>query len=232
MVDPLDSLLAEVGSLSGPTSRPAITLSYAQTLDGCIATAERRTLAISSPAAQVLTHRLRARHDALLIGVGTVLADNPRLTVRLVEGPDPRPVVLDTTARTPPGAQLLRGPQPPWILCAPEAPADRRLKLEAAGARLLETPRAADGRLDLTAALGRLRAEGLERVMVEGGATVIASFLRARAIEAVLLTIAPRWESGLPALQANGFKLELEHAMWLALDSDGIVFGRVAGGGA
>jgi riboflavin biosynthesis pyrimidine reductase len=84
MVDPLESMLAEVGVLPATATRPAVTLTYAQTLDGCIATAERRTLAISSPSSQVLTHRLRARHDALLVGVGTVLADNPRLTVRLV----------------------------------------------------------------------------------------------------------------------------------------------------
>jgi len=228
MDDPLDSLLAEVGSLHATASRPAVTLTYAQTLDGCIASAERRTLSISSPAAQVLTHRLRACHDALLVGVGTVLADNPRLTVRLVEGPDPRPVVLDTAARTPPGSHLLRGPQSPWILCAPDAPLDRRRRLEAAGARLLETPRAADGRLDLPAALGLLKSEGLQRLMVEGGAGVISSFLHASVVDAVLLTIAPRWESGLPALQADGFKLELDRPVWLSLDPDGIVFGRLA----
>jgi riboflavin-specific deaminase-like protein len=232
MVDPLESILAEVGSLPARPSRPAVTLTYAQTLNGCIATAEGRTLAISSPTSQVLTHRLRARHDALLVGVGTVLADNPRLTVRLVEGPDPRPIVLDTTARTPPGSQLLRGPQSPWILCAPDAPLDRRHRLEASGARLLETPRAADGRLDLAAALARLRSEGVQRLMVEGGANVIAAFLQARALDAVLLTIAPRWESGLPALSANGFKLELDQPVWLSLVPDGIVFGRLAGGGA
>ncbi|MBM3121926.1 MAG: 5-amino-6-(5-phosphoribosylamino)uracil reductase [Chloroflexi bacterium] len=232
MVDPLESILAEVASLPASASRPAITLTYAQTLDGCIATADRGTLRISSPASLVLTHRLRAQHDALLIGVGTVLADNPRLTVRLVKGPDPRPVVLDTTARTPPGSQLLRGPQSPWILCAPDAPPDRRRRLEASGARLLETPRAADGRLDLAAALARLRSEGVQRLMVEGGANVIASFLHSRAMDAILLTIAARWESGLPALQADAFKLELERPVWLPLDSDGIVFGRLGGGGA
>ena len=232
MVDPLDRLLAEIGSLPAPSSRPAVTLTYAQTLDGCIATAERTALAISSPASQLLTHRLRAQHDALLIGVGTVLADNPRLTVRLVEGPDPRPIVLDTAARTPPESQLLRGPLSPWILCAPDAPLDRRRRLEAAGARLLETPRAADGRLDLLAGLRLLRSVGLEHLMVEGGASVIASFLHARVVDGVLLTIAPRWESGLPAVQADGFKLELEQPIWLSLDTDGIVFGRPRGGRA
>jgi riboflavin-specific deaminase-like protein len=232
MVDPLDGLLAELGSLPVAASRPTVTLTYAQTLDGCIATAERGTLAISSPASQRLTHRLRAQHDALLIGVGTVLADNPRLTVRLGAGPAPRPIVLDTSARTPPGSQLLRGPRSAWIVCAPDAPPDRRRRLEAAGARLLETPRAADGRLDLPQALARLRAEGVQRLMVEGGADVIASFLRARTVDAILLTIAARWESGLPALQSSGFQMKLDRPVWLALDPDVIVFGRPGGGGA
>lgn len=232
MVDPLERVLEQVGSLTAAASRPAVTLTYAQTLDGCIATAEGATLAISSPASRVFTHRLRAQHDGLLVGVGTVLADNPRLTVRLVEGPDPLPIVLDTAARTPPESQLLRGPRPPWIVCAPDAPPEACRRLKAAGARLLETPRAADGRLDLPIALARLKAEGIQRLMVEGGAKVIASFLRARAIDAILLTIAARWEGGLPALPGNGFKMELDQPVWLSLDPDAVVFGRPGRGGA
>lgn len=230
MGDPLDPWLAEVAAVPAPESRPAVTLTYAQTLDGSLATSDRRTLRLSSPASLHWTHRLRAAHDAILVGVGTVLADNPRLTVRLVEGPDPRPLVLDTNLRTPPGAQLLRGPQSTWIMCAGDAPAERRRRLESAGAQLLEAPRAADGRLDLPAALATLKPRGIQRVMVEGGAEVIASFLRAGMVDTVLLTIAPRWVSGLPAVQADGLGLRLEGARWLPLDPDGIVFGRLAGG--
>jgi len=228
MEDPLDALLAEVAALPDPSSRPAITLTYAQTLDSCIATADRRTLSLSSPASQVMTHRLRAAHDGILVGVGTVLADDPRLTVRLVEGQDPRPIVLDTQARTPPGAQLLRGPQAPWILCAPNAPIDRRQRLESSGARLLTVDRGPDGRLDLPTAFGQLRASGIQRLMVEGGAAVIAACLRANLVDLIILTVSPRWVSGLPALNPDGFRLRLDSPRWLSLRSDGVVWGRPA----
>jgi GTP cyclohydrolase II len=226
MDDPLDGLLTQVAALRVPASRPAITLTYAQTLDGCIATADRRPLALSSPAAQTMTHRLRAAHDAILIGVGTVLADDPRLTVRLVEGPDPRPIVLDSQARTPPGARLLRGPQAAWILTAPDAPPERIRRLEEAGAHAMTIERNLDGRLDLAAVFARLYAAGTRRVMIEGGADVIASCLRARLVDLVVLTIAPRWERGLPALNGDGVGFGLEAPRWLALDGDGIVWGR------
>jgi len=228
MEDPLDALLAEVAALPDPSSRPAVTLTYAQTLDGCIATADRRTLSLSSPASQVVTHRLRAAHDGILVGVGTVLSDDPRLTVRLVEGQDPRPIVLDTQARTPPGAQLLRGPQAPWILCAPNAPIDRRQRLESSGARLLTVDRGPDGRLDLPTAFGQLRASGIRRLMVEGGAAVIGSCLRPRLVDLIILTLAPRWEDGLPALNGDGLQLRLEAPHWISLETDGIVWGKPA----
>jgi len=228
MDDPLDGLLTEVAALPVPASRPAITLTFAQTLDGCIATADRRPLALSGIAAQVMTHRLRSAHDAILVGVGTVLADNPRLTVRLVEGPDPRPIVLDSQARTPPGAQLLRGPQPALILTGPDAPAERLRRLVDAGAQVLMIESSTDGGLDLPAAFARLLAAGVRRIMIEGGAAVIAASLRARLVDLIILTVSPRWESGLPALNGDGVRLGLEAPHWLALDADGIVWGRPA----
>jgi len=228
MDDPRDALLAEVAALPNPSSRPAVTLTYAQTLDGCIATADRRSLAVSGPASQVMTHRLRAAHDGILVGVGTVLADDPRLTVRLVDGQDPRPIVLDSQARTPPGAQLLRGPQAPWILCAPDAPIDRRQRLESSGARLLPVDRGPDGHLDLPTAFGQLRAFGIHRLMIEGGAAVIESCLRTRLVDLIVLTLAPRWEDGLAALNGDGLRLRLEAPHWISLETDGIVWGKPA----
>ena len=88
-------------------ARPYITLAYAQSLDGSIAATPGRMLRLSNSLSQAMTHHLRARHDAILVGINTVLADDPQLTVRLVAGKDPRPVVIDGCLRTPPGARLL-----------------------------------------------------------------------------------------------------------------------------
>ncbi len=91
-------------------------LCYAQSLDGCLAEARGRPTALSGPESGRLTHRLRSLHDAILVGVGTVLADDPRLTVRGVRGPSPQPVILDSRLRTPPDAYLVaQHPRPAWI---------------------------------------------------------------------------------------------------------------------
>ncbi|MCB0123506.1 MAG: GTP cyclohydrolase II, partial [Caldilineaceae bacterium] len=100
---------------------PFVTLSYAQSLDGSIAAADGTPLRISGERAMTLTHMLRAAHDAILVGVGTVLADDPQLTVRLVAGSDPQPILLDTHLRTPVTARCLRNPRPPWLVTAKAA---------------------------------------------------------------------------------------------------------------
>ena len=93
-----------------------------------------RPLALSGPASLALTHRLRAAHDAILVGIGTVLADDPKLTVRLVPGAQPQPVVLDTHLRCPANAALLRHPtHRPWLLCSPGADPAREAVLSTAG---------------------------------------------------------------------------------------------------
>ena len=95
---------------------PYITLAYAQSLDGSIAARPGEMLRLSNSLSQAMTHHLRARHDAILVGINTVLSDDPRLTVRLAEGKDPRPVVIDGCLRTPLCARLLASPaaRPSW----------------------------------------------------------------------------------------------------------------------
>ena len=93
------------------TGRPFVTLTYAQSLDGSIARVPGKRLQLSGPEAQAMTHRLRAVNDAILVGIGTVLADNPRLTVRLAEGSDPQPVILDSKLRFPLDANLPTEPE-------------------------------------------------------------------------------------------------------------------------
>ncbi|MEZ4684476.1 MAG: GTP cyclohydrolase II, partial [Caldilineaceae bacterium] len=95
---------------------PFVTLSYAQSIDGSIAAADGRPLRISGDRAMQMTHMLRAAHDAILVGVGTVLADDPRLTVRLAPGNDPQPIILDSSLRTPLTARCLQNARAPWLI--------------------------------------------------------------------------------------------------------------------
>ena len=100
---------------------PWVTLAYAQSIDGSIAAWRGKPLAISNTASMEITHHLRARHQAILIGIGTLLADDPQLNVRLVPGDDPQPVVLDNHLRFPTGARLRGGSKQPWIMASSEA---------------------------------------------------------------------------------------------------------------
>src|SRR5262249_55310613 len=120
------------------TGRPFITLSYAQSIDGCIAARSSEPLALSGSQSLELTHRLRAAHDAILVGIGAVLADNPRLTVRLTEGKNPQPIIVDSRLRLPRTANVLRsGSGPVWVATTETADVERQRMLEAAGARVM-----------------------------------------------------------------------------------------------
>jgi 3,4-dihydroxy 2-butanone 4-phosphate synthase/GTP cyclohydrolase II len=115
------------------TGRPFVTLSYAQSLDGSIAARPGRPLALSGSKSMALTHGLRATHEGILVGIGTLLADDPRLNVRLVEGKDPQPIVVDSRLRFPPYANLLRNGRIPWIATSAEADPERQAALEKIG---------------------------------------------------------------------------------------------------
>ncbi len=209
--------------------RPFITLAYAQSLDGCLTEAPGRPTALSGADAQALTHRLRAENDAILVGIGTVLADNPRLTVRLADGPNPQPVILDGRLRTPPGCFLVSGhPKPAWVAGLLHADPGRAAALQQAGALLLPTSAEADGRISLPALLATLHQRGIRRLMVEGGAQVITAFLSRRLVDQVCITIAPRYLGGLNAIQAPLAALPpLSQVTYTTLGEDLIVWGQL-----
>ena len=188
------------------TGRPFVTLSYAQSLDGSIAAVPGERFALSGRESLVMTHEMRAMHDAILVGIGTVLADDPRLTVRHVEGTHPRPVVLDSGLRMPAAAELLSRPGPaPIIATGDVADAATQEALEAAGATLLRLPVDEEGYVRLEALLHQLGQMGHRSVMVEGGAEVITSFLSRRLVDHMVITLANRLIGGLPAVQSlNG----------------------------
>lgn len=175
--------------------RPHVTLKAAMTLDGKIADHQGTSQWITGEAARLEAHRLRSEADAVVVGVGTVLADDPRLTVRR-ETPWPREplrVVLDGGARTPTGARLIGGGTPACAVIAVSqaAPTQRVRALEATGATVLRLP-ARDGRVEPSALLAELFAREVRAVLVEGGAEVHAAFLDAGLVDRVAIFVAPR----------------------------------------
>ena len=175
------------------TGRPWVILKWAQSLDGRIATRTGDARWISDEVARVHAHRVRARLDAILVGVNTVIADDPLLTARV------RPVrriatriVLDTRLRTPPGARLVRTARdvPTWIFCGPGASAARAHRLARAGCRI-QTVRAGVAGLHLPRILDVLGAAGMANVLVEGGGRLLGSFLDARLADEAHIYLAP-----------------------------------------
>jgi GTP cyclohydrolase II len=197
----VQELLGRISAHRAQCGRPFVTLSYAQSLDGCIALDPSTRLTLSCPESLALTHKLRAMHDAILVGVGTVISDNPRLTTRLVEGRDPQPVVIDSSLRMPPSAKLIRNRRLPVIVAAGErADRERQKALEAVGVRVIRLPTDDEGGLKLSHLVEELGQLGLNTVMVEGGARTITGFYSERLVDEIILTIAPVVIGGLRAV--------------------------------
>lgn len=183
------------------TGRPFVTLSYAQSLDGSIASSSGDPMRISGEEALTFTHRLRALHDGILVGIGTVLADDPRLNVRLSSGPHPIPVILDSSLRLPPDAQIFEREGPsPIVVSSTDGDAERRSTLESRGATVVALRPNSEGRVSLEALLDELGSRGLASLMVEGGTEVLTSFLGSRLVQRIILTVSPGFVGGTPAL--------------------------------
>ncbi|RPD82197.1 hypothetical protein L226DRAFT_528390 [Lentinus tigrinus ALCF2SS1-7] len=189
---------------SSVLSRPYVTLTFAQSLDAKIAGAGGKQLILSGKESMIMTHWMRTLHDAILVGIGTALNDDPQLNTRhLPPLPAdyshryrlPRPVILDTHLRLSPGCKLLKNYQArcgrrPWVVCAPktvpndiastEAFAQRAAVLQSAGAHIIEVDAdVTTGAIAVKDLLTALHEHGVRSLMVEGGARVIRSFLSA-----------------------------------------------------
>jgi diaminohydroxyphosphoribosylaminopyrimidine deaminase / 5-amino-6-(5-phosphoribosylamino)uracil reductase len=175
--------------------RAHVTLKAAATLDGRIATAAGESRWITGDAARRDVHRRRARLDAILVGAGTVIADDPLLTARGIRGGrDPVRVILDGELRIPPSARALRPPRsraPTLVATTGAAPEDRASALAAAGAEVVRLP-GEGGRVDLAALAAELGRRELLSVLVEGGGETHAAFLAAGLCDRLLLYVAPR----------------------------------------
>ncbi len=176
-----------------PMTRPRVTVHYAQTLDGRIATRSGNSQWIGAQDSLVLAHELRAAHDAVMVGLHTVIADDPRLTVRLCPGPQPLRVVMDSRLRTPPESTILKeGGVPTLVMTTPAAPEERVALIRSRGVAVALVEPDERGRVDIRAALAELRERGVRSVLIEGGSALITSALAAGVVDRLIVCLAPK----------------------------------------
>ena len=208
--------------------RPLLALKLATSLDGRIATSSGDSKWITGEAARQRAHLLRATHDAILIGAGTALADNPELTCRLpgLGARSPVRVVLDRQLRLPADAKLLRGAQsvPVWLVCSPGAGPERRRVAEERGAVIIEVAEDAGGMTSLPGLLKALGDRGITRLLVEGGSTVAASFLRQDLVDRIywFRSAAIIGGDGLPAAASLCVEQIADARRFLRVDSEAV----------
>ncbi len=192
--------------------RPLVTLKLAMTLDGRIATRTGESRWITGEPARARSHLMRAQHDAIMVGSGTVLADDPLLNVRLpgLERYTPLRIVLDGRMRLPLTSALVVGARdtPTWLVTLTGGAKRRRQIYIDCGVDVIEAPPGPDGALDLVHVMGQLAARGLTRLLAEGGAQLAAALLRDGLVDRLAIFRAPSviGGDGLPA--AAGFGLE------------------------
>lgn len=170
------------------------------TLDGKIATKTGASRWITGPAARERVHAERLRHAAIMVGIGTVLADDPQLTCRIEGGRNPLRVICDSRLRTPITSAIAQSARdvPTIIACAPNASGERASKLEETGCEIVRVPEH-DGRIDLRQLMAALGKRGIDSVFIEGGATLAACALEAGIVNHVQAFIAPKIFAGVGA---------------------------------
>ncbi|HEY4119736.1 MAG TPA: bifunctional diaminohydroxyphosphoribosylaminopyrimidine deaminase/5-amino-6-(5-phosphoribosylamino)uracil reductase RibD [Byssovorax sp.] len=193
---------AEARALTAPwakfvtTGLPHVSLKLALSLDGRIATRSGASKWVTGPDARAKVHELRARHDAVAVGIGTVIADDPRLTVRDVVAPggrQPVRVVFDSRLRLPLSSHLVQSARDvtTWVLAGAEAAEDAEQSLLDAGCSVVRIPNSAEGRVDVGAALRLLAEQGIVSVLFEGGAELAGSLLASRLADELHAFVAP-----------------------------------------
>ena len=230
-LEDLREQLAQAPAFRTDRGRPFVVLSYAQSVDGSIATRNREQLRLSGHRSMVVTHRIRAACDAIVIGINTLLIDDPLLTVRLTDGPSPQPIVLDSQLRIPLQARLLeRTDRGCWVACTEKGDPGRISAVKNRGAEVIRCRQDRQDRVDLPHLLQQLGERGIGSLMVEGGGQVISSFIEARLADQLIITIAPRLVGGLPVLDRpavrNGALLHLTTVTYQPCDPDVILWAQ------
>ncbi len=193
--------------------RPLVTLKLATSLDGRIATRRGESQWITGPPARERAHALRAAHDAIMVGTGTVLADDPQLTCRLpgLAHRSPVRVVVDRYLRIPLTTRLISDARavPTWVLTLPSADPERRQAFLSAGATVIDIDPGPDGDSGLAAALAALGERGITRLLVEGGGHLAAAFARAALVDRLVWVHAPMLigGDGTPAIAEFGLEM-------------------------
>lgn len=178
------------------TRKPFVTLKIAQTLDGRIATASGESKWITGEQARREGHRLRDTHDAILVGINTVLKDDPSLTTRIPRGRDPIRVIVDSTLRIPLKAKVLTQQSPARTIIATVSTVKQKIAaLEKAGAIVVRT-KSRQGRVDLHDLMRKLGQLDIMSVLVEGGSEINSSALVARIVDKVVIFLAPLLMTG------------------------------------
>lgn len=213
--------------------KPFVTVSYAQSIDGSIAVNRSESISLSCAESLKMTHLVRSRHDALLVGINTIMVDDPALTVRYSEGSDPQPVILDSQLRFPVDAQLLESrTQPPIILTTEQAGKEKKRILTDKGARVFEVPCNSNNQVDLDSALEVLSGLGFKTLMVEGGGSVINRFLAEQLVDYCIVTIAPKLIGGLKAVESlclteKAPPIAISDCRYQQIGSDVIAYGHL-----
>lgn len=207
--------------------RPLVILKLAVSADDRIAAAGHRPVAITGEAAKARVHLIRARSDAILVGIGTVLADDPLLTCRLpgLEAQSPVRVVLDRALRLPGNSKLVHSARehPLWVMTSNLSEAPAAMKLGGAGAHVMRVPvtKAPPPGLDIPSVLHALSDKGITRLMVEGGARVASSFISAGLVDEIWLLRGPGkiGDDGIAALGAQPLSVITQSPHWRARDT-------------
>ncbi len=240
-----DTLLTRYGA-HAKTERPWVILKWAMTLDGRIAPKEGEGGTIAGRRSRLLAHIWRGRVDAIAVGIGTVLSDDPELTCRIEGGPpdgrsQPTRVIFDRLLTTPLGAKVIKtiDKAPVWIVTGPDAPARVEAELAERGAKVLRVRPGAGG-LDMSDVMGSLYQEGIRRLLVEGGARIHGTFVRQNLADQACAFIAPAiagGENAVPAVLGSGITnmahaLRLEDVAWRGLGDNVLMRGYLprAGG--
>lgn len=186
---------------------PFVTLKFACSVDGKISTVGGESQWISCEESRKFTHKLRDISDGIMVGIGTVLADNPSLTTRLVEGKNPVRIIVDSLARTPLDARIIRDGQAKTIIAVTEsAPREKISALEGEGAEIIF---AGAEQVDLKILLEKLAEREITSLLVEGGGTLNFSLLKSGLVDKIFAFIAPKilgGRSALTAVEGIGFE--------------------------